>query len=247
MPRILITTLFVLMCLKATAQFGSSGIITFKRVENTHMMYKIEMSENNRNSSDMLKYFPKNKSSFFKLTFNKKGSYYAFEKDGDEKTPEFWGKQPASENTVWQDMERKTYHGIKELFGSTFEIVDSLPKYKWKIHDEMRQIAGYTCRKATTIILDTVVVVAYYTPQIMLSGGPESFNGLPGMILGLAVPRLYTSWFATEVRFEAAELPKVDLGKKPKELSNKKFQESIEERLKEWGSFGKSTLLRAAL
>ena len=34
---------------------------------------------------------------------------------------------------------------------------------------------------------DTVYVVAFYTEDIPVSGGPEMFGGLPGMILELTV------------------------------------------------------------
>jgi GLPGLI family protein len=44
-----------------------------------------------------------------------------------------------------------------------------------------------------------VYVFAFYTDDIMISGGPCSINGLPGMILGLTIPRLYTSFIATKV------------------------------------------------
>ncbi len=81
---------------------------------------------------------------------------------------------------------------------------------------EIRQIAGYECRKALTIINDSVYVVAFYTDKILLKGGPEGFNGLPGMIMGMAIPRLQTTWFATKVEptpFDPKEL-QVPAGKK---------------------------------
>ena len=48
-------------------------------------------------------------------------------------------------------------------------------------------------------IFDSVYVFAFYTDEILISGGPCSINGLPGMILGVTIPRLYTSWIATKV------------------------------------------------
>jgi len=55
------------------------------------------------------------------------------------------------------------------------------------------------CRKAVGILFDTVTVFAFYTDEIVISGGPEGINGLPGMILGVGIPRLHTTWFATKV------------------------------------------------
>lgn len=80
---------------------------------------------------------------------------------------------------------------------------DSIPHLEWKLLPEIREIAGYECRKALTRINDTVYVVAFYTDRILLKGGPEGFNGLPGMILGLAIPRYRTTWFASKVELSA--------------------------------------------
>ena len=48
----------------------------------------------------------------------------------------------------------------------------------------------FLCRKALTKICDSVVVVAFYTNEIIPSGGPESFGGLPGMILEFGHPQV---------------------------------------------------------
>ncbi len=47
--------------------------------------------------------------------------------------------------------------------------------------------------------MDSIYVVAFYTDEILTTGGPESFTGLPGMILGIAIPHEHVSWFATKV------------------------------------------------
>jgi GLPGLI family protein len=78
-------------------------------------------------------------------------------------------------------------------------VADSTIKIDWKITSEPRTIAGFECRKAVARIFDSVVVIAFYTDEIIPSSGPESFGGLPGMILGLAIPRLHTTWYATKL------------------------------------------------
>lgn len=87
----------------------------------------------------------------------------------------------------------------KNISGVEYLLKDSIPKLEWKILPEIRTIAGYETRKATAVFNDTVTVVAFYTDQILTQGGPEGFTGLPGMILGLAIPRYFTTWFATKV------------------------------------------------
>jgi|GEM_PF-4661083 len=68
--------------------------------------------------------------------------------------------------------------------------------------EETRDIAGVHCHRANAIILDSVYIIAFYTDQILTNGGPESFCGLPCMILGIAIPRIYTTWFATSVNIQ---------------------------------------------
>jgi GLPGLI family protein len=85
------------------------------------------------------------------------------------------------------------------LFEKTYLTSDSLKKLNWKISGETREIAGFECKKAIATILDSVVVVAFYTDEITPSTGPLGFNGLPGTILGFAIPRLYLTLFATKV------------------------------------------------
>ena len=111
----------------------------------------------------------------------------------------FFGASPASDNIVYSDFDKKTSVSLKNVFEKTYLIEDSLRNAKWKITNDFREIAGFNCRRATTIIMDSVFVVAFYTDEIMIPGGPESFNGLPGMIMGLVINRLHTTWYATKV------------------------------------------------
>ena len=105
----------------------------------------------------------------------------------------------ANDNIVYSNFENRTSVSLKNIFEKTYLIEDSLRNAKWKITNDFREIAGFNCRRATTIIMDSVFVVAFYTDEIMIPGGPESFNGLPGMIMGLVINRLHTTWYATKV------------------------------------------------
>lgn len=52
--------------------------------------------------------------------------------------------------THYKNVKDKTFIVDKEFMGKEFLIVDSLPKYEWKLEGETRQIGAYTCFKATT-------------------------------------------------------------------------------------------------
>ena len=121
-----------------------------------------------------------------------------------------WGLEllkPNDKNYVLQDFTIGNTTMIRSIFENNYNLSDSIKKFEWKISGEVREIAGFECKKAITKICDSVVVVAFYTDQITTPGGPENFNGLPGMILGLAIPRLASTWFATKVENISITIP----------------------------------------
>ena len=69
-----------------------------------------------------------------------------------------------------------------------------------------------------------------------IPGGPCSINGLPGMILGVTIPRLYTSWIATKVMITGVDenLIKPVAARKP--YSMQTLKATLVERTKDWFS-----------
>ncbi|HEX6429486.1 MAG TPA: GLPGLI family protein [Niastella sp.] len=102
-------------------------------------------------------------------------------------------------NTVYVDWPARHMVNQKSIFGENFLLNDSIRNISWKITSEMREVAGFTCRRANALIMDSIYVVAFYTEDIHVSGGPETFCGLPGMILQLALPHEHVIWRATNV------------------------------------------------
>jgi len=248
MKKIILSILPVLYVSLSFGQFTGNGKIYFERKTNVKMNAKYEWGEDNGDNpvmAEMLEKMPKYMTSYFTLSFNENKSMYVFDKDEETKMPMFG--RPARENLVITDFNQKTVTAQKEIYETNFIVKDSFRQLQWKIEDEIRPIAGYACRKAVTTICDSVVVVAFYTDQIMVSGGPESFNGLPGMILGLAVPRLYTTWFATKVELEPFDEKQVKEMKKGKNVSTPQLMTELGKSLKDWGKYGFITLWWAAL
>jgi len=87
----------------------------------------------------------------------------------------------------------------RTVLGEVFLVQDGVSPIVWKYTDEKMNILGYECKRANGIYRDSIYVVAFYTNQIPVSIGPDSFNGLPGAILGLSLPHENISIFATEV------------------------------------------------
>lgn len=147
-------------------------------------------------------------------------------------------------NTVYTNLEEKISVSQKAVFEETYLLKDSLRKIVWKITDETREIAGYECRRANALVMDSIYVVAFYTDQIPVSGGPESFTGLPGMILGLALPHENTTWFATKI--EDVIVPASNITapnpKRAKVVSREELTTTLQSVLNDWGIYGKNML-----
>jgi GLPGLI family protein len=119
----------------------------------------------------------------------------------------------------------------KESLGTNFVFIVLI---EWHLSNENRIIAGYNCRKAVGKIMDSVYVFAFYSDEITIPGGPCSVNGLPGTILGLTIPRMYTSWIATKIEIEKADEAAIVPVKAKKYYTTKGLQANLKERTKEW-------------
>jgi len=188
--------LLITMTGSGQVKLVTKGKIEFERKINVHRLYF--NGELRSWDEEIRKQIPQFRVDYFDLVFNEEKSLYKPGREaGEEKKALFY--MPAIDNVVYKDLVRQQEVSQKQLFETQFLITDSLRTIEWKIQDEIRTIAGFECRKAVGRICDSVVVVAFYTNEIIPSNGPESFHGLPGMILGLAIPRLYTTWFATRL------------------------------------------------
>jgi GLPGLI family protein len=105
------------------------------------------------------------------------------------------------QGTVYQNFDKNISKSLFEMGGSQIYVEDKLLDVKWKLTNEYRNIAGYDCRRANGVTLDSVYVVAFFTDQIPTTAGPGTVHGLPGMIMGLAVPEQHYSIYATKVEY----------------------------------------------
>jgi len=97
-----------------------------------------------------------------------------------------WGNQ--EKYFLYRDFKKKRVKDWRELLGKRYLIEDDLPKFKWKILNEIKEVEGYLCMKAETY--DPVkdqVIHAWFADGIIFSGGPEGYSGLPGLILELNI------------------------------------------------------------
>lgn len=232
--RILVV-LFLTLGLQGLAQtaFIKKAKIEFERKTNTHRLYFT--GETDSWAEEFKKLIPQFRTEYFDLVFDETKSIYRPGKEVEQKNSGFF-ESPALQNIVYTDLNAEKVTSQKQVFETMFLVQDSTKKFTWKLEPETRTIAGFECRKAVTRICDSVVVVAFYSEEIIPSVGPESFNGLPGAILGLAVPRLYTTWFATKVEVLNDKDEKTILAPtKGKKAGEKDMVNSVNTAIKNWG------------
>ena len=217
------------------AIFLSQGRIEFERKVNLYA--QVDDEDDDTWKDLMKKMMPKFKTTYFNLQFN--GNKTLF-KPGRENTDnnKLW-QQPAEDNTIFTNLTDSVTTSQKNVYEQTFLLHDSTRKIKWKITDETRNIAGFDCRRANALVMDSIYVVAYYTDQITTNGGPESFNGLPGMILGLALPHEHITWFATKVYTDNVSDAQLTAPVKGKKTTSAALLITLQDLMKDWGKWGK--------
>jgi len=214
------------------AQYTTQGKIEFERKVNIYAQME---DDDNDNWKDYVKSnMPKFRLTNFDLFFDTSKSIYKPQKEADDKTFS-WLDGPATGNIVMTDFTAQQVKANKFIFEQTFVVKDTMRKIQWKVMDEIRTIADYKCRKAVGKICDSVYIVAFYTDDIMVSGGPEMFSGLPGMIMELAVPRLHTTWTATKVEAIPPKPEDFTVSDKGKQVTQKELYESLKNSFSDWG------------
>ncbi len=136
-----------------------------------------------------------------------------------------------------------------EIFGKEFLIEEPLVQPKWVMVNETKKIGDYTCMKAELIIPVSEkqkqdysdflkreekkpalfkmeepkdkVIVAWYTPEIPVSFGPNNYWGLPGLILEINEDRLVI--LCSKVVLNSKEKLKLKRPKVGDKVSKKEF------------------------
>jgi GLPGLI family protein len=234
--------------LAQNAHFTKNGVIDFEKTVNMYAIMKKSINKDNEAYMQPLyDQYIKNQPQFKKLksTLSFDGDKMMFTPIEDEGgNSGFFGSSAMinQNNTTFTNLENGTIINQKKVFEEVFLVKDSTRKITWKITDETREIAGYTCRRANAVIMDSVYVVAFYTDKIAVSGGPESFTGLPGMILGVALPHENITWFATKVTEITVDPKALIAPKKGKPTNNKDLNTTLLKAMKDWGTYAQASL-----
>lgn len=233
--------LLLCYCLPALTQtrFYSTIKVEFAKTMNVHAYYK-ELDEEWYNY--IKENLPREVTDYYEFVGDSSRSIY---KPGKERPiePNSSYRGVADKNVVYNDYTAGTSIAQKPVFEETFLVQDSLAGIKWKVTPDTRTIAGFECRKAVGILDDSIAVFAFYTEELMIKGGPEGIHGLPGMILGVGVPRLHSTWFATKVEVVDVNMKLVTPATKGKKVDRATMMKSLDKVLRQWGTYGSKMIV----
>lgn len=232
MKKMFFAALSLLTATTLTAQ-QKEGKVVYERT----MQMQIQINDNDHLSSMM----PKTRTDKFEMSFGNNQSLYKHV-DEEQQNDEFGGGgmqikmvAPGMDDITYCNYDKSGKTEQRELFGKKFLVSDSLRKLNWKMSDDTKTIAGYTCRKAVAQrsskrmqmnmdngvmekkeINDTSHIVAWFTMDIPVSAGPEVPGQLPGLILALDINDGKMTYVATSVsqKVDLAAIKEPSKGKK---------------------------------
>lgn len=213
---IIIFLVFVLG-LQLNAQIAS-GKIVYERKTNLYKKMK------GRNVKDWIKEADKIKLDYFELYFNDTCSVFK-PQESELKESFSWATQ---KSTVYQNFNTAQRYTIKDMWGERLHIRDSLRPRVWHITEISRKIAGYNCRKAVWRANDSTRIYAWFSYDLITSTGPESFYGLPGVILGLATEDGGVVYFAKTIELIKTDATALVPPKKKKVYTTKELKTDME-------------------
>lgn len=157
-----------------------------------------------------------------RLIFNDTASFYSYIRD-DKSEESIWSykKNTFEINRNFRSNKMQDRIG---LLGKNYIVKDEIPKRKWKIHNEIKEVSGYVCMKAETY--DSVKsqrIIAWFTDKILVPAGPAEFGGLPGLILEIDINDQSSLIVAEEVKLnQQTQWPSIN--SKGKSIDYKKYQ-----------------------
>jgi GLPGLI family protein len=148
----------------------------------------------------------------------------------------------------------------QEFFGKQFLIKDDLQKLDWELGSETKTIGQYTCFKATAVkpmsgfdfsnfgrrppedgekkenkeeevTPKEMVVTAWYTPQIPVNQGPDTYWGLPGLILEISADK--TTILCSKIVLNPSEKDEIKIPSKGKEVTQAEYDAIVKKKMEE--------------
>ncbi|HBS87854.1 MAG: hypothetical protein A2W91_10935 [Bacteroidetes bacterium GWF2_38_335] len=152
------------------------------------------------------------------------------------------GRKPkASVEKVYIDLENSKKTELLMFMTRNFIVESDIEAKSWKLSNEMKKIQGFTCMKAEMIITKdsarTDSIVAWFTPEIPLSIGPENYTGLPGLVMAVEKNR-ETILLASTVEMTLPKDGTIVVPSDGKKVTKEELDQIIKEKIEEFKASG---------
>lgn len=147
-----------------------------------------------------------------------------------------------------------------DFFGEAFLITDTIKKHDWTLVDETKIIAGFVCKKATTTTKtfrqamrivtsgkssdpastpapkpEETEVEAWYAIDLPSPAGPDTYTGLPGVIMKLDIDNGGIVFSALEFR-AVADISQLRAPKKGRKVTPEEYNKEVKKIMENMGS-----------
>ncbi len=250
------TFLFIIYFIAGFSQ-NFQGKATYKTHQKVNM--KIDSSSNAPNSEvqkQLITQLQKQLQKTYTLNFTKTESTFKQNKELAAPKSKSNGVQimimgnGGGTDVLYKNIAEKRFANKTEISGKRFLIKDNLKDFKWQMTGETKNIGKYTCYKATrsreeerisytsedgknneTKKMVTIETIAWYTPDIPVSNGPQKYWGLPGLILEIQEGN--ETIVCTEIVLNPTEKINIEEPTKGKTVTQEKYDKILDAQTKE--------------
>lgn len=235
---------FLSLCLTVSTLISAQnteGVITYEEKINMHRRITDESMKAmipEFRTSNMMFYFK-----------GEECMYKPDENEEDEETnnaaPGVMMRMRRPQGETYRNLATSSQISTREFGGKKYLITDSLKQRAWKIGTETKKIAGYDCTKAT--FKDTAQkadVIAWFTMDLPLAAGPQTFGALPGMILEVDSNNGELLMVAKKIEFKKLKDKDVAAPTKGEKITQADFRKKMDEWIKANGGRNGRVIIR---
>jgi len=241
---IVIALLFIISTGNATAQDFKGGVVKYQQTTK-HDWNKQLNPDGTDTRPRMLQFIaslPKETNKFRIIHFTENSALYADDPSENAALPPrlqramkgaSMRQPPKSEiKKVFYDFEKNEKTEQLEFMTRNFLINEAIENKGWKLTNKKVKVQNYVCQSAELKIEDDIIT-ALFSPKIPISAGPDSYYGLPGLILAVEVNG-ETAFMATSVDLSSVQKDKVVKPGDGKKITREEFNKTVDEKVKEF-------------
>jgi GLPGLI family protein len=213
---------------------------------------KLEIKVHGGQAEQFQNMLPKERKSKKELIFNTNASLYRLAESNqeDEVTQETSGgvavmvKIQEPVEIIYSDLKTKINIEQREFMSRMFLIETKTDTAQWKLTGNQKAILGYNCMEAE-LIGSKKKTIAWFTPMIPVSTGPNGYVGLPGLILVMDIDDGKTVYTAQTIDLKTIDESLLVKPHEGKKVTRKEYEKIVDEKRKEMndGHGGEGTVI----